>query len=112
MPIFRRLFTLCVIALSSIAGHAAFAASTITGTATYRERPALPHAAVFEATLEDISRADAPATVLGRTRIESPGTPPIRFGIDFDPAAVDARHRYACGRASRSTAARCSPPTW
>lgn len=96
MSTFQRcLFTLGVIALSLIGRHTAFAASTITGTATYRERIALPPAAVFEATLEDISRADAPATVLGRTRIESPGNPPIRFGIDFDPAAIEARHRYA-----------------
>ena len=95
MPTSRRLLTLCVFAVSLIEGHAAFAASTVTGTATYRERIALPPAVVFEATLEDISRADALATVLGRTRIESPGNPPIRFSIDFDPAAIDARHRYA-----------------
>lgn len=35
-------------------------AQTITGTATYRERIALPANAVFEATLEDVSRADVP----------------------------------------------------
>jgi putative lipoprotein len=96
MMTFKRLFTLGMIAMTWLAGHAAFAASTITGTASYRERITLPPAAaVFEATLEDISRSDAPATVLGRTRIESPGNPPIRFSIDFDPAAIDARQRYA-----------------
>ena len=36
-------------------------AQVIEGTATYRERMALPPGAVFEATLEDVSRADAPA---------------------------------------------------
>ena len=76
-------------------GSAAHAGSTITGTATWRERMVLPPSAVFEATLEDISRADAPASVLGRTRIENPGNPPILFRIDFDPAAIQARHRYA-----------------
>jgi putative lipoprotein len=94
MVTFKRLCTFGMIAMAWLAGHAAFAASAITGSASYRERIALPPAAVFEATLEDISRADAPATVLGRTRIESPGNPPIRFSIDFDPAAIDARHRY------------------
>jgi uncharacterized lipoprotein YbaY/heat shock protein HslJ len=94
MTSFKCLYTLGMIAMAWLSGHAAFAASTITGSASYRERIALPPAAVFEATLEDISRADAPATVLGRARIESPGNPPIRFSIDFDPAAIDARHRY------------------
>jgi uncharacterized lipoprotein YbaY len=33
-------------------------AQSIQGTATYRERMAMPPAAVFEAALEDVSRAD------------------------------------------------------
>jgi uncharacterized lipoprotein YbaY/heat shock protein HslJ len=77
------------------AGSAAHAGSAITGTATWRERMVLPSSAVFEATIEDISRADAPATVLGHARIENPGSPPIRFRVEYDPAAIDARHRYA-----------------
>ena len=67
---------------------------TVTGTATYRERIALPAGAVFEATLEDVSRADAPAEVLGRTRIEAPGQPPFRFSISYDPRRIDPKHRY------------------
>jgi putative lipoprotein len=67
----------------------------ITGTATYRERMALPPGAVLEVTLEDISRANAPAVVIGRTRIESPGSPPFPFSIAFDPARVQVNHRYA-----------------
>ena len=69
--------------------------SMITGTATSRERIALPPGAVLEVTLEDISRADAPAVVIGRTRIESPGSPPFAFSITFDPARVQETHRYA-----------------
>lgn len=42
--------------------------NTVTGAATYRERMALSPGAVFEATLEDVSRADAPAVVVGQTR--------------------------------------------
>ncbi len=56
-------------------------AQSIQGTATYRERMALPPAAVFEAALEDVSRADAPAETVARTRIPSPGNPPIAFTI-------------------------------
>jgi putative lipoprotein len=68
---------------------------TLTGTATWRERMALPPGAVFEATLEDVSRANAGADVLGRARIESPGNPPIRFSIGYDPAGIDPSHSYA-----------------
>jgi len=70
------------------------AAAQIRGTATYRERISLPADAVFEATLEDISRADAPGGVLGRARIRGPGNPPIRFQIPFDASRVDPGHRY------------------
>jgi copper homeostasis protein (lipoprotein) len=67
----------------------------VQGTATYRERLALPLDTVFEATLEDVSKADAPAEVLGRARIERPGNPPIRFEITYDPSRINPSHRYA-----------------
>jgi META domain/Type III secretion system lipoprotein chaperone (YscW) len=44
--------------------NAARSDASLTGTATYRERIALPPDAVFEATLEDVSRADTPAEVV------------------------------------------------
>ncbi len=69
-------------------------AQSIRGTATYRERIALPPTAVFEATLEDVSRADAPADVIARTRAAPPPNPPIRFDIAYDPARIEANHRY------------------
>jgi uncharacterized lipoprotein YbaY/heat shock protein HslJ len=68
---------------------------TMTGTASYRERIALPPAAVFEAMLEDISRTDVRAEVLGSVRIEDPGSPPFSFGIAYDPAQVQANRTYA-----------------
>jgi putative lipoprotein len=68
--------------------------ASIQGAATYHERIMLPAEAVFEATLEDVSRADAAALVLGRTRIENPGNPPIRFNIGYDPIRIDPRHTY------------------
>ena len=68
--------------------------ASLTGTATYRERIALPPDAVFEATLEDVTRADAPAEVIGRTRMDSPGNPPFKFKIAYDPARIDQSHRY------------------
>jgi len=69
-------------------------AQTIKGTATYRERMAMPAGAVFEATLEDVSRADAPAETIARQRLASPGNPPIAFTISYDPAKISANRQY------------------
>ena len=69
-------------------------AQTIQGTAAYRERMAMPAGAVFEATLEDVSRADAPASVIASARLASPGNPPIKFSIAYDPAKIVANNRY------------------
>ena len=73
------------------AGHA----DTVTGTAAFLPHEALPATAVFEARVENISRLDAAAEVIGSVRIENPGSPPIAFTIEFDPNKVDARLRYA-----------------
>jgi len=68
--------------------------ATLAGIATYRERTTLPAAAVLEATLEDISRADAPAIVLGKARVASPQRIPIKFSIIYDAKRIVANHRY------------------
>ncbi|MFL5617709.1 MAG: YbaY family lipoprotein [Gemmatimonadaceae bacterium] len=70
------------------------AAAQIRGTATFRERIALPPDAVFDATLEDVSAAGVPSIVLGRARVRGPGSPPIRFQIPFDATRIDPGHRY------------------
>ncbi len=80
--------TLLFIAAPALAG-------TLQGTASYRERMMLPPDAVFEAQLQDISRADAPATVLGRARLDPAGQPPFRFEIAYDDTAVKPGSRYA-----------------
>lgn len=73
----------------------AFGGEVITGTATFRERIAVPPEAVFEATLEDVSRADVRAEVIGQVRIDSPGNPPIRFEIPYDVARIEPNHTYS-----------------
>jgi copper homeostasis protein (lipoprotein) len=75
--------------------QAAPAAAQVKGTATYRERIALSPDAVFEATLEDVSKADAPAVVVGSIRLQKPGQVPIRFEIPYDAARIDQSHNYA-----------------
>ncbi|MFO1311747.1 MAG: YbaY family lipoprotein [Burkholderiales bacterium] len=69
-------------------------AGTVSGTATFRERIALPPGATFEAVIEDASRADAPAQVLGRFGPVPAGAPPFAFGIEYDDAAIMPGHRY------------------
>jgi uncharacterized lipoprotein YbaY/heat shock protein HslJ/uncharacterized lipoprotein NlpE involved in copper resistance len=70
------------------------ASAAVRGTASYRERIALPPGAVFEATLEDISRADAAAIELGRVVIENPRTP-VRFEVAYDPARIAPERTYS-----------------
>jgi copper homeostasis protein (lipoprotein) len=70
-------------------------AGTLRGIAEYRERMALPPDAVFEAELQDISRADAAATVLGRSRSDPAGQSPFRFEITYDDAALRPGHHYS-----------------
>lgn len=68
---------------------------TIDGTATYRERIALPPGARFEATLEDVSIADAPAEVLASVTIDSAGAPPFEFQIPYNADDIEEGRRYA-----------------
>ena len=49
----------------------------------------------FVAKVTDVSRADAASEVIARARIESPGLPPIRFIIAYDPGRIGAGKRYA-----------------
>lgn len=70
-------------------------ASTVTGTAFYRERIALPPDAVFEVTLQDVSLADAAAKTIGTTSYVSGGTMPFAFTINYDDKVIKPGHTYA-----------------
>ena len=69
-------------------------AASITGSATYRERIALPPDATLEATIEDVSRVDAPATVIGRISVMPAGQVPINFEIPYLESSLQPPHRY------------------
>lgn len=68
--------------------------AVLRGTATYRERIALPPGTVLEVVLEDVSRADAPATRIAEARIPVERQVPIPFVLAYDPARLDPRGRY------------------
>ncbi len=80
---------------AAVGWSVALADGLVTGTASFRERIAPPPGAAFEAILEDVSRADASSTVVGRTVIENAGSPPYDFAIEYDPSAIDASNAYS-----------------
>lgn len=71
------------------------AMAAIEGQVFYRERMMLPPEADIEVQLQDISRADAMATILSSVIIKADGGPPYPFTISYDTARIDPRMRYA-----------------
>ena len=67
----------------------------IEGVVVYRERIALPPTAEIEIVFEDVSRPDAPATVLSTLIMEAKNGPPYAFSIDYNPEQIDSRMTYA-----------------
>ncbi|NOD48251.1 MULTISPECIES: YbaY family lipoprotein [unclassified Ruegeria] len=69
-------------------------AGTVEGTATYRERIALPPNATLFVELQDISLADAPAVTLSAQRYALTGVP-AQFELTYDDALIKEGHSYA-----------------
>ncbi|MFM7266401.1 MAG: META domain-containing protein [Cyanobium sp.] len=86
----------------ALATQAPALAGSLSGTASYRERIALPPDAVFEAVLIDAAIADAPARELGRARLQPAGQPPFRFTIPYRDADLSPRGRYSVRATVRS----------
>jgi uncharacterized lipoprotein YbaY/heat shock protein HslJ len=72
------------------------ASATVTGSAAYRQRVAMPPDAVLTVRVEDVSRADALAPVLAETS-EPFGARqvPIPFSLKVPSKAIDPRFSYA-----------------
>ncbi|GKW48877.1 YbaY family lipoprotein [Halomonas sp. NCCP-2165] len=69
--------------------------TTLSGRLSYRERMALPAEGVIIVRLLDVSRADAPAEILAEKHLSPEGQVPVDFRLAYDPAEVQANHRYA-----------------
>jgi putative lipoprotein len=67
----------------------------VTGTVAYRERMALPPNATVRVLLEDVSVADAPATVVAEQIIRPEREVPVPFELRPERGAIDPRRRYA-----------------
>lgn len=85
---------LLVSALSGCATHEPNKDSFITGEASYRERIAMLPGIRFEAVLQDVSLADAPAVEIGKFVVEDAGNPPFSFNIAYNPSDIKPGHRY------------------
>ncbi len=68
----------------------------VSGTVSYRVRMALPPNAVIEVKLQDVSLADASATVVAEEKIAlGERQVPMPFELRFDPAKIDPNNRYS-----------------
>ena len=70
-------------------------AAIVSGTVTYRPRIALPPDAVVRVWVQDMNRADEPATIAEQTVATAGRQVPIPFAIQVDPRRVEPGHRYA-----------------
>ena len=66
----------------------------LEGSVLYRERMMLRPGAQVQVQLEDVSRADAPATVIASVTLTPDGAPPYPFALEYDRGQIDARGRY------------------
>ena len=84
------------IIVESVGGSAGMKTlSDLNGTVAYLQRIALPPNAIIEVSLQDVSKADAPAEVLDSVKIPSAGRQvPIPFTLHYDPAQIDERYTY------------------
>ena len=83
------------ISVPGVPASGAEASAVLNGTVTYRERRALPEGAVVRVRIEDISRADAPATVVVEEDIRPTTQVPVSFSLAYNPVRIDVTHRYA-----------------
>jgi len=67
---------------------------TVRGTATYRERIALPPTAQLEVRVSDYSRADAAELTLAEVRLPIEHAVPIPFELRYYAGLIDPRRRY------------------
>jgi putative lipoprotein len=69
--------------------------SKIEGIVWYRERMLPPQDAEVSITLEDVARMDVRAELIAVTRFKPQGGPPWTFTLEYDPAKIHEKGRYA-----------------
>ncbi|GAB7532267.1 YbaY family lipoprotein [Pseudomonas sp. 3A(2025)] len=87
-----------VIALASLLAACSTAqtpTANLDGEVFYLQRIALPPSATLSVSLQDVSRADAPAIVLAQQSGQVNGQVPLPFHLKYQPGQVQPGHRYA-----------------
>ena len=70
-------------------------AGSLQGTATLMLPLPVPPDAIFEAQLQEIGAADAPAVLLGKARFKAASGAPFHFRIPYVDGMVKSGHRYS-----------------
>ncbi len=69
---------------------------TLSGSVVYRQRIALRPGGLLTVSLQDVSRADAPAeTVATATSVTGGSGVPIPYTLTYDASLIQANHSYA-----------------
>ena len=69
--------------------------ATVKGTINTHDQAELTAGSVVNVQLQDTSRADAPAIVVGEQIIQNPEQFPIPFEVEYDPDKIDERNVYS-----------------
>lgn len=85
----------CASAPSAEENGVSRATAQVTGTVAWRERIVLPPNSVLIVSLQDVSLADAPTTLMAAQRQEGSFTPPVPFSLRYDPAKILPNRRYS-----------------
>jgi putative lipoprotein len=85
-----------LLGLVLLAGCGNSSQATVTGTVTYLQRIALQPDAVVTVRIEDVSKADTMAEVIGEQVIQTDGAQvPIPFEVAYDTDEIEDNHSYS-----------------
>ena len=85
-----------LLGLVLLAGCGNSSQATVTGTVTYLQRIALQPDAVVTVRIEDVSKADTIAEVIGEQVIQTDGAQvPIPFEVAYDTDQIEENHSYS-----------------
>ena len=85
-----------LLGLVVLAGCGNSSQATVTGTVTYLQRIALQPDAVVTVRIEDVSKADTMAEVIGEQVIQTDGAQvPIPFEVAYDTDQIEENHSYS-----------------
>jgi heat shock protein HslJ len=67
----------------------------VTGLVTFAEPTTLPEDVMVQVRINDISRMDAPAVVMGEQIVSSSGSTPIPYCVCYNPDDIQPHHTYS-----------------